>query len=163
GNARADITYDPKAPVPLVCRASASLSNGTLRHASLPEPLEQVELTANCVNRLVPEINFSARMGKARLSARVTDLPIPSGRNELEALPEAMRELVLKADNLPVAAALLARLPEKLQFIQSDYSPQGPAAVEYHYRRDTNRPLRQWTVRALGMNAEFSGFRYALS
>ncbi|MBY0233073.1 MAG: AsmA-like C-terminal region-containing protein [Gemmataceae bacterium] len=159
----ADITTHSGQPEPVRVRASFALEDGTLSHPSLPGKLEGIELAARCEGRTVPEATLKARMGEAELSARVAGLPLPGTRAEAEALPEAMRELEASAKHVPVDAAFLARLPDKLAFLRADYSPSGPAAFSYSFKRlPDGKPSRVLRVRPEGMKGEYAGFRYGL-
>ncbi len=161
--AHVELSYDPARAGPFACAAAINLVGGTLEHPALPGKLEGINLSATSDGKTVPSASLSARWGDAKLTASVKDLPLPSGRIELEALPEAMASLDLSAERVPVDAALIARLPEKLQPLIADYAPAGPASLRYTFRRGAAGPRRELAFNPLGMAASFAGFPYQVT
>lgn len=158
GKVQATAELGPDAPR---CEVKASLVGGSFTHALLPSPLERIEVQARLTDGAVPEAKLAATFEGAKIEARLADLPLPRARHDLDKLHQAMRELDLSVQRLPVTPLLLDRLPTPLKFFKDDFSPAGPLTLTYTFRRCTHGPHRQEVLlRAEGMTGCYRGFPY---
>jgi hypothetical protein len=145
---------------------SAHLCNGRCDHPQWPTVFEEIDLEARCRDGVIPEARLTAISGGARLQARLADCRLPADRQELQDVHRLVREMDVSIEHLQTTPAVLARLPDDLQFIREDYSPAGPISVSYTYRQargDGLAPVKEWLVRPEGMAGEFIDFRYPVS
>ena len=122
-------------PRPYSYDVSGHFRQGRCAHPFLPTPLEQIDLEARCINGVVPAARLSAASGNAVLQAPLADFHLPADMRDLDDPHRLMRELDVSVKHVEATPALLARLPEDLQFIKEDYSPAGPISVSYSYRQ----------------------------
>ena len=66
GKLRADLSFQPKSSRPWSYELHAQIANGKLRHARLPQPLENLEAKARCVDGQISVESVSAQSGATR-------------------------------------------------------------------------------------------------
>jgi hypothetical protein len=163
----------------------AELSGGRLVHRDLPLPLENLALTARCVDGQVTLKSLTASAGPAALSLKgEADSPLTPDQPEAQAREYSTPSLALRAgrnrfappypwlapvrwgelvvEGLPVTPALAARLPAGLQKHYSRYQPGGPVGITCRF--DRGSPGWTWAVRLrpADMTGKFEALPYPL-
>jgi hypothetical protein len=161
-NLRAELEYHPDASKPWTHDLHGRLKKGKLHHALLPMPLEDIDLSWQCVDGLIPLVKLSARAGQARVDATLKDLnPDAPGCFE-----NCMHALDLKIQHLPVTKELFASLPpclEDVRRLPDDFDFQGAVSIDFSLRNDgPDGCKKHCLVRPEKMNGTFYKFPYLL-
>src|SRR5262249_46483710 len=122
----AELNYRPGTEKPWTHDIHLHLSAGKLSHAQIPLPLENVEMSCRCTNGRLTVEQLAAQAGDARLVATGRAMSLDA---------EADLEGSLKIEHLSVNSDVFQTLPERLQAIQRDYSPEGFADISLDFQR----------------------------
>jgi hypothetical protein len=161
GEVRAALTYQPLSYYPWTYDVTAALHEGSFRHARLPLPLDDAEVTVRLVNGQVPLAGLSARAGTGRVRVTLKDAFWPG--HPPTCLQECAREVECHMEHLAVDPELLAQMPHPCPELARDYSPVGPVSLDHFFASTPGgRWHKRWRIRPEGVAAEFAHFRYPL-
>ena len=126
-------------------------------------PLENLDASVHVVNGAIPFAHCTARAGGAGVELTLKDV-VPPKTGDAD-LYDAVRELDLRVDHLPVTDDLFQQLPAPVRELQAAYRPAGVVGVTHTFRRNAAGGWRKrWLLKADGgMEAEFKGFAYKLA
>ena len=163
GSIRASCAYHPASGQPFTYEATCGLANGALSHARLPLPLENLDASVHVVNGAIPYAHCTARAGGTDVELTLKDI-VPPKTGDAD-LYDAVRELDLRVDHLPVTDDLFQQLPGPVRELQAAYRPAGVVGVTHTFRRGAAGGWRKrWLLKADGgMGGEFKGFAYKLA
>src|SRR5262249_48230 len=136
GKLHVELGYQPNTPTRCRQNVHFQLRQGKLVHARLPMRLEQLEASVHYLDGQVPSVKGSAREGAAKADLSIKDL------NYLrleEGLEQAIGELSLQVEHLPLTRDLLASAPQSLaglNDLERDYVPRGPVSLDVTIQRD---------------------------
>ncbi len=159
GVLQACVRWDPRHQPALEYDVQVRLKDGEFNHAQLPWPLRQIQASLQISDGDIRHAEVTAVAGPTRFRAMLKDLPL--GQDLSGSLPEAVRELELRAQHIPVNDELFQRLPPSLNKIRQDYSPSGSATVTLAFRRQSSGQWsKHWVIQPEKMKATYANFAY---
>ncbi len=159
GQLQASVAYHPASAQPLSYDITGRLTNGELKDAGLPLPLDKIDAFVHCLNGLIPLVKVTAHSGGASLDLTLKDVTPPKSRPQ--DIYELARELKLEISRLTVTDDLFKQLPASVRDLQETYRPGGLLSATHTFRRDTSGKWRKrWLLHAENMQSEFKNFAY---
>jgi hypothetical protein len=153
GKLRIDLSYQPNLSQPWSHEIHAELSNGKLRHARLPQPLEAIEARARCVDGQVTIERAVARSGLTEW--QLSHLTLGAG-------VEGDLDGHLEVQHLAASSEVFAALPEKLRVLQCEFSPCGCFTVSTDFARRGGQWREHAIIQPEGVRASYDKFPYPL-
>jgi hypothetical protein len=163
------------------------LKDGRYQHASLPLPLEQIEVSLQSRNGNITLEQATARFGTGTVSVKMVlpkepicapgtvppalptvDRPAQEDRNLpgptawLVDFENRLRSLDVVVTSLPVTPEFIAKIPGRTQLINDMFKPSGPLGFTYAFRRDEGGWTKNLLLQPGGMEAVYRGFPYPL-
>jgi hypothetical protein len=153
GNAtvQADFAYHPALVQPWTHRVHLDLSGGKFTHPKIPMPLDDLEVSARCLDGQITMEKLTARSGSALIAAHLST-PSLTAETDLTG--------VVNIVHLPLSHSLFQHLPANLQKIEHDYAPTGLVGLTVQFCRRAGRWSQNSKLHPEDMAISFVRFPY---
>jgi hypothetical protein len=131
----ATVHYHGGSPAPLTYNLTCTVKRGKLQHPKLPLTLDDLELSARCLDGVLILDQLSASSGPARVTA--------SGEARLPAVAQNF-QANLCVTGLPVSWELCQRLPDPVQRVYKALRPTGLVSAQLEMNRQQGIWTKKW-------------------